>query len=199
MSRTQKARGFTGIETLVWISIFVSAMLAVTSSILYFYRTNSFIIQEADAISSSERGVEVMIGAIREAAYASNGAYPIISMAANDFVFYSDVDSDPAIERVHYFISGTELRQGIVQPTGDPPVYTSAEVVNTLSTNVRNITQGVSTFTYYDMNGALMSNLTLIGSLRFVTANVVVDTDLNKPPTPLTIRSSAGLRNLVGK
>ena len=191
--------GMTLIETLVWIAVFISAMTALMSSVLYFYRTSNYTIQQASATASAQRGIDLMIRTIREASYASNGAYPIVSIANNDFVFYADIDADLGIERVHYYVSGNTLQKGVVEPSGDPPVYSGAEATSTISQDVRNIAQSSSLFAYYDKDGTLISNFTKIGDVRYVSANLLVDVDPNKSPIPLSLKSSAALRNLIGK
>jgi len=56
----------------------------------------------------------------------------------------------PLIEKVRYFVEGTALKQGVVEPTGDPSGYTGLEVVTNVSQNIRNISQEVDTFRYFD-------------------------------------------------
>jgi len=136
---------------------------------------------------------------VREASYSSNGAYPILSIGPNDFTFYSDVDADALIEEVHYYISGTQLIEGIINPTGDPPSYANPEVTSTVSQYVQNVVQGTPLFTYFDKNGNQITDYTKIGDVRFVTMNLLVDVDPLRTPTVITLRSSAALRNLVGK
>lgn len=186
------------IETLVWIAVFTSAMLALTSALLYFYRTSNYAIQQETATASAQRGIDLMVRTIREASYGSSGAYPIVSMGANDLKFYADIDDDPGIEEVHYSTSGTTLQKGVIDPTGDPPVYTGAEQTSVVSDYVRNVAQGASLFTYYDLNGTQMSDMTRIGDVRFVEVHLLIDVDVSKTPTPLELRSSAAMRNLVG-
>ena len=196
---THTGRGMTMIETVVWISVFTFAMLALTTSVMYFYRTNNYAIEQASAVSSAQRGIENMVKTFREASYASNGAYPIVSIAPNDVVFYADVDNDSQIERVHYYVTGLTLYLGVLDPSGDPAVYVGPETVSSLSDYVHNLDQGVTTFSYFDKNGVQIADFTKIGDVRFVTANVVVNIDPFKLPNQLTLRSSAALRNLVGK
>lgn len=175
------------------------AMAAVASALLAFYRASSFALQEAGAVTSAQHGIDTMTRTIREVAFASNGAYPVVSLAANDVVFYADVDSDSAIERVHYYVQGTSLYEGILNPTGDPPVYTGTEVATVIAEDVRNISQSLNAFTYYDASGIAITDYANVPAVRFVTANIAVDSDTNRPPTAVTIRSSAAMRNLVGK
>lgn len=192
--------GMTLIESVVWVMVFAAAMIALTSSVLYFYRTSNYAIQQASAVSSAQRGIDLMIRTIREASYAANGSYPIISLAQNDLKFYANIDSTVlSTQKVHYYLSGTSLIKGVIYASGDPPVYSGAEATSTLSDNVRNIAQATNLFAYYDKNGALMTDLTKIGDVRFVTATLLVDVDPNRSPAPLTLRSSAAMRNLIGK
>lgn len=171
-------------------------MLAIVSSIQYFYRTNTYAVEQSSAVSSAQRGIESMVKTMREASYASNGAYPIVSMAAHDFTFYSDVDSDPAIERIRYYVSGLSILRDVTDPTGDPPIYGAAQTSSIISETVRNIEQSVTTFQYYDANGALIADLSQIADVRYLTMNIVVNVDPNRLPNQLTLRSTAALRNL---
>jgi len=87
--------GFSTLEVLVWLSVFTFTVGAVVSSILYFYRVNAVTLDQASSVASAQRGIDAMVRAIREAAYASDGAYPIVSLADDQFAFYADVDADP--------------------------------------------------------------------------------------------------------
>lgn len=189
----------TGIEAIVWVGVFIVAMTATTSAIIYFYRSSNYTIQEASAVTSAQQGMDRMVRTVREAAYASNGAYPIVSMATSSFTFYADIDGDSGIERVHYYLNGTNIIQGTLDPSGDPPTYSGTESTNVISDYVRNDTQSIDLFTFYNASGTLMTDLSQVGALRFVTVNVAVDVDPARSPLPIYIRSSAALRNLVGR
>ena len=196
MPRERSSRGMTMIESVIWISIFSVVMITLTTSILYFYRTNKYTVEQAGAVSSAQRGIEQLVRTIREAGYSSQGAFPIVSIGTNDFVFYADVDADPLIEKVHYYISGTNLNQGITDATGDPPGYTTAEVVSTLSEYVHNLDQSVSAFRYYDASGVEITDYSNWARVRFVNVSIIVNVDPNKLPNQLTLSSSAAMRNL---
>ncbi len=190
-------RGMTYVETIVWIAVFTSATIALGSSLVYFYRTAHYSIEQSSAIASVQHGMDTMIRTIREAAYASDGAYPIISLGNNEIRFYAHVnEQSPYVQKVRFYLSTTSLMQAITEPAGDPPVYGATETVSKLADYVRNIALATSTFTYYDDTGARMTDLSRIGSVRFVTMNVIVDVNVNDQPTQLTLRSSTALRNL---
>ena len=193
---TYCARGMTLIETVVWVSITLALMLAIVTSVQYFYRTNNYAVEQAAAVSSAQRGIEAMVKTMREGGYSSNGAYPIIAISTSSVAFYADVDSDPFIEQLRFFVEGNSLKRGVIDPSGDPPVYTNSETISSVSDYVRNIDQEVTTFRYYDVNGNLMTDLTDISALRFIEVTVVVNINPFRLPNQFTLRSTAALRNL---
>lgn len=199
MKLTRQTRGMTLIETIVWISVLVIVFQALTLTISYFYRTNRYALEQANAVTSGQRGVEQMVRTMREAAYSSEGAFPIISIGANEFVFYADIDSDPYIERVRFYLSGTDLMRGVVEPTGNPLAYTGAEVSQRVAEYVRNVSAGTSLFRYYDELGAEITNYSNWAYVRFVKVSLIVNVDQTTLPNQLTLSSSAALRNLVGQ
>ncbi len=186
----------TLLEVVVWISVLSLVLLAVTTSLLYFYRVNKYAIEQSGAVISSQRGMENVIRTIREAAYSSQGAFPVVSIAANDFVFYADTDSDPLIEKAHYYVSGTNFKRGITEATGDPPVYTGGEATSTVADYVRNLEQSIKTFRYYDVAGAEIIDYSKWADVRFVQVSLAVNVDPNKLPNQTVLSSSAALRNL---
>jgi len=195
----RRSHGFSTLETLMWISMFVLTMGAIMSSILYFYRVSAVTINQASSIASAQHGIDRMVRTIREAAFASDGAYPVISLADNQFAFYADVDADAFIEKVRYYLNGTTIVEGIVNPSGDPPAYTGAEATSVISDYVRNTAENLVMFTYFDEDGAQVTNYANVADVRFVTVNIVVDVDTNKLPNPFFLRSSAAMRNLSGQ
>ena len=194
----ETTRGMTFIEVLVWISVFTIAMLAIVSTLLSFYKTNTYTLEQADAVTYAQRALEQIVRTIREGAYSSQGAFPIVSLAENDFVFYADVDSDALIERVHYYISGTNLMRGVLDPTGDPPDYVGVETTSIIAEYVRNTAQGISLFRYYDEIGSEITNYANWTAVRFVTVNLAVNVNVAALPNQLTLSSSAAIRNLIG-
>lgn len=198
MQYLTKQRGMTFLEVIVWVSVFTLAMLAVSSSLISFYRSNAYTIEQGQAVENARRGITSTIREMRELQTASNGAYPIVSIGQNAFEFYSDVDSDPYIERVRYEVVGTEFVRFVLDPTGEPLSYNGSEVSSVVSEEVRNIANSIITFTYYDTNGAEVTDFERVQDVRFVRLDLVVNVNPNRLPNELTLRSSAALRNLTG-
>jgi prepilin-type N-terminal cleavage/methylation domain-containing protein len=189
--------GFTIIETLVVISVFAIIMMAITSSVLYFYRSNTNAVEQAFAVNSARKGIEFMVRDIREAIYSDEGSYPIISFSPNSFYFYSDIDRDNSIERIRYFLENSNLKKGVTDSTGDPPVYLDAnENVSVVSDSVRNIEQSSPVFAYFDDKGSEITNFASTTDVAFVMVNLIVNINPNRLPNEFTLRSSATLRNL---
>jgi type II secretory pathway pseudopilin PulG len=186
----------TLIETVVWVAVTSSALMAIVTSVQYFYRTNNYAVEQAAAVSSAQRGIESMVKTVREAAYSSNGAYPVIAISTSSVAFYADIDSDPFIERLRFFLDGHSLKRGVIDPSGDPPTYGNPETISSVSDYVRNNEKGVTMFRYYDVNGTLMTNLSDISNVRFIEATVVVNINPYRLPNQFTLRSTAALRNL---
>lgn len=192
------SRGVTFIEAMVWIAVFTSAMIALTTALISFYHANSFAIKDANAIQSAQHSMDIAVRAIRTASYSDVGAYPIISIASNQISFYSSVyKNNQHAQQVRLFVQGNSLREGIIEPAGDPPVYTGTEILSNLSDYVQNLTVGTSTFIYYDENGTLISDYSQFQKVRYVTINLIVDAATSSLPTQLTLTSSAALRNLI--
>ncbi|NQV93298.1 type II secretion system protein [Candidatus Kaiserbacteria bacterium] len=197
MTPRNHSKGFTLIETLVVLAIFIVVLGALVSSIRFFYRSNTHALEQSFAINSARIGIERMVKDTREASFSDEGSYPVISMATSSFSFYSDVDEDIFVEKVRYFLDGTNLNRGVVDSTGDPLAYDdNSEVVSLVSDNVRNNTESVVLFTYYNASGTEMVSLTDVTDVRFVTAEVVVNVNPARLPNNFSLRSSATLRNV---
>ncbi len=191
-------RGLTFIETLVWVAMIAVIFQAIASTLLYFYKTNAYGLEQATAVTSAQRGLEQVVRTIREGAYSSQGAFPIHSIAANDIVFYADVDSDSLIERVHYYIQGTDLIRGVLDPSGNPPDYVGTETTTIISDYVRNTTNNITTFRYYDELGSEITNYNNWTAVRFVKVTLAINVNPITLPNQLTLNSSAAIRNLIG-
>lgn len=198
MTTLKTQRGFTFIEMMVVISVFTIAMLAVSSSIVFFYRSNQIMVEQASAIGSARKGVQYMVKDMREASYSEEGSFPVIAIATSSFSFYTNTDSDLDIEEVRYFLDDTQLKKGVIKAaTSSTPVYaTSSETFSIVSDDVRNWSQDTSVFQYYDSTGAEITDFSDISDVAFVKVTLIVNVNPFKFPDQFVLRSSATLRNL---
>ena len=118
----ERSSSFTLIETLVTIFILALIMGAVTGFVVMAYRTHGFTWQQSIAIDEARRGIETMVKEIREARSGDDGSYPIEKADDKEFIFYSDVDKDGAVERVRYFLgtasSGNQTQECVSYTQG---------------------------------------------------------------------------------
>src|SRR4030042_1367317 len=108
-------KGFTIIETLVTIVIFSLIAGVVSGLVVMLYRTYGYTFQQSLAIGEARKGIETMVEEIREARPGADGFYPIVKAEDKEFIFYSDIDKDSAVERVRYFLgtasSGNQTKE----------------------------------------------------------------------------------------
>jgi type II secretory pathway pseudopilin PulG len=188
-------RGVTFVEMLVYIAVSTIVLLAVTNTIISFYKNNRIATEQIEQLYTARRGTDTMINELRKANYSEAGNHPIIAVGTSSISFYSDYDEDGIVEKVRYYLSGTDFMRGVVEPVGI--TYTGAEVSSIISTYVRNNSQGVNIFYYYDTNGTLMASpSTSMGNIRYIQMKLIVNVKVETLPNEFMIRSSATLRNL---
>jgi len=196
------SRSFTLIETLLTIFIFSMSLMLLITFVINVYRAYGYNFEQAVAINEARKGIETMVKEIREARYAADGSYPLEEAGNSQFIFYSDIDKDENIERVRYFLDGTNFKKGVIDPSGDPPQYLPAsEKVSILSVYVRN---GVSTpvFTYYNGDWPLdtvhnpLPTLTRLTETKLMHVYLKINVDPNRPPDNFELESDTQIRNL---
>lgn len=200
--RASSEQGLTLIELIVAMSILVLLFSAVWTFILRGYEFQGVEFAQVIAQETARKGLETMIQEIRAANLADSGAYLIQSADASTFTFFSDVDADEKRERVRYFLSGTNVRRGIIEPTGFPITYpTASETFTTIATSVQSGSGGNDPlFAYYPAtytgSESAMSLPVNITDIRVVRVSIVVDADTSQRPDPFTLTSVAELRSI---
>lgn len=193
-------RGFTLIEVITTIAIFVVIMIAVSAfqyNVLNYNRIGTVALTNAQEVESL---LKTMAKEIRSMESGSDGSYAISAAATTSLTFFADVDSDGNKEKVRYYIATTTIYRGIIKPTGSPASYIQGnETTKTLVTGIRN-SPSTPIFDYFDSMYAGTStpmtyplNLT---SIRLVKVTLTIDTDPNKAPVLRTYTTQVGLRNL---
>lgn len=190
-------RGITFIEMIVIIAIGTAASLVLTGNIIYLYKVNQISYEQGFALESARKGIELTVRDIREATYSDNGSFPIVAISPYSLIVYSDTDRDNSVERIRYFVTGTDFKRGIVDASGNPPVYSTAgEKILVVSDYVRNAEQNIPVFQYYDATGAEITDFNNVTAVTFVKANLIVNISPTHLPDEFLLRSSAAVRNL---
>lgn len=199
------SRGFTLIEVVTTVSV-VSIMFVVASNfIIDTMQSQRYLSEQNDAIVESRKAVAKITSELRETVSADTGAYPLDTLDDQEIIFYSDVDKDQETERVRYFLNGTQLIRGVIEPTEDAVTLeisydTATETTNAIAYYIQN---GVTPlFTYYNEDypsDTVTNPLTTPADpsvTRMVGVHIETNVDPNRIPDTRDLDSFIQLRNL---
>lgn len=191
-----KKFGFTLIETVVIIAVTALIFVALGALLAYFYKTNTYALEQSTAVGQARKGVEDAMRYLREASYGNDGSYPIASVATSSITFYANIDGDSVIERVTYTLQNGTLYRTAAKPAGSPLSYAGAPVTtSTVAVSVVN-TALTPVFRYFDVAGAELSAPVNISKIASVQTTIVVDVNVNRTPVAFTLSGGATLRNV---
>lgn len=194
--------GFTILEMMVVVAIFTVSAIIVTEYIIQGYKANQFTLELSDAIEHARRGIDTMEKELREANYSDNGDYPIIEAESQSITFYSDLDSDKSVEKLRYYLDGTNLIKGVTQPSGSQPVQylASDEATTTISQYVRNASDPV--FYYYngdypaDTTNNPLTTPALVNEVKLIRMFLNININPAKAPDDFNLEVFVQLRNV---
>lgn len=151
LTQTMSQKGFTLIEILIVAGITVILAGGLLSLQYILGTTQVSVLRNYTSVEEANSNISTMVRELRNLQVANNGAYPLERALDQEMIFYSDYDFDGDTERVRYYLSGTNLSKGVIEPTGFPVTYPAAnEKVKIVASNVRNATQPI--FFYYNGN-----------------------------------------------
>ena len=191
-------RGFSIVETLVAVGVLGLMVVAVGAFQGNIFGLNTSLNNQLTGQNEARRTIEEITASLRTATIANNGSFPLETVADTTLTFYANIDGDPDMERVRYFVSGTDLKKGVIQPSGSPAVYTGAE---TITNSVSGIANGATPiFTYYDANysgsGAPLTQPVMPASVRYIHIALIIDKDTKRPPAAFRMEGGVNVRNL---
>jgi prepilin-type N-terminal cleavage/methylation domain-containing protein len=201
----RRLRGMTLIEMMVAIAVVLIAMEGFTFLFLRTWDTNKFILEEGMASAAASRATNKIVIQLRGVQQADNGDYPLESGDDFDVVFYSDIDNDDAVEKVHYYLDddADQLRLGISDPIATNPVTYPAgdDAVSVVANYVVNVDTD-PIFYYYNSdypndttNNPLTTPVT-VGEVQMIRVKLYVNINPVHAPDNINIESFVDLRNL---
>jgi len=183
------------------ISVFIIGLISVAVGNFAgdVFSFNAIFSGSLNAQGDARRVFKSANAEIRSASQSSLGSFPIDTANSTAFSFYSDADRDGLKERIRYFLVGTTLKKGVLKPTGSPLVYNVANEKQ--SEVVHDIANGATPmFSYYaasyDGTTAPLTIPVDLSSIRLVKMTFIIDHDVSRPPTPLTMTTQVSIRNL---
>lgn len=194
-------KGFTLIEVLVAIGIFVLLSLGITWLLITSLRSNAVIWEQLATQNGGRRVLQQVVDDIRRAEDSSIGSYLIESASSTEFIFFANIDDDTARERIRFFVEGTDFKKGTIEPTGSPLEYDPAdEIIVTLAEDVKNLEEGTPTFSFYDENytgtEAALTEPIDTPDIRVVRIQLELEEDPTQTPVPLHVETTVQIRNL---
>jgi prepilin-type N-terminal cleavage/methylation domain-containing protein len=199
LSYKKQKKGFTIIEIIIVVAITAAIAGVVGTFMFNVFDQNRFLSSSINAEQEGRIVLKTFAAELRSASPSSAGSYPIESASSTAIIFYSDINNDGQKERVRYFMNGTTLKKGVIQPSNAvPPTYNGTEVMTEMVHNITNGNSGI--FSYYDSSydgtTAALTTPVTISTIRLVKVSLVIDADPNKSPTAVTITTQTSIRNL---
>ena len=198
-SRKSHIGGFAFVQLVVWVGIATLVGVAALSVQKSVWSLNRIAANSITAQVDARKAFKMMSAEIRSLSPSSLGAYPIESATASSFTFFADIDNDNIKERIRYYVSGTNLRRGITEPTGSPLTYNTANEVSTIL--VQYLSNGSTPyFSYYDSSytgsSAALTQPVSITAVRLVKVQLIIDKNIASSPAPITMTTQISLRNV---
>lgn len=191
-------RGLTLLELVIAVGI--SALIFVLLSQVTIDSLRIFRSSNANTVAAEQANRIVMsiVRTIRQSQPSPTGAYPIVAATATSITVFSSINAPGVIQQVRFFLNGTNLQMGVIEPVGSPATYpVGNENVSTVLKNVRNGGQAV--FQYYSgsyTGTQAAMNPIVLNTIRYAQATILYDEDLANPPSMITISPAFSFRNL---
>jgi type II secretory pathway pseudopilin PulG len=191
-------KGFTIIEVIVVTFITSMAIIVLVRFVGVGFPLSKVSLIQASSTETARLQLHRLATALRELRYSDDGAYPIEEASPQRLIFYANIDTDIAVERVRYELVGTNVVRGVTKPSGTPLAYNPAqEVTTTVARYIRN--GAIALFTYYTGNyptdTTVLTNSDVL-KITYIDFNLLLDVDPAVAPPAIPIHSQVQLRNL---
>lgn len=148
-NRLLNKKGFTLVETIVA----GFAILAIGFSLIGIQKNSlknqEFVWENFFAVQQTNAVIDNFTKELRASRQGDNGSFALATLDDSQISFYSDIDFDNQTEKIRYFLSGSQLIKGTIEPEGYPtsyPLENEKQVV--MAENISNNTLPV--FYYYN-------------------------------------------------
>lgn len=192
-------KGFTVIETLVALTIFILAFSLISSFIIGNFNFWRYNFSNLQIQKDAKVIIEKIISEIRKAQYSDTGAFPLEKTANQELIFYADIDKSSDRERIRYFLDETNLKKGIIKPEGAPLSYPpEKENITIVLENVQNKQTSIFEYFNQDYSGkeSPLAQPVNVIDVKLIKIFFTIDDNPQKPPKEFIIEAKAMLRNL---
>ncbi|MDD3498592.1 MAG: prepilin-type N-terminal cleavage/methylation domain-containing protein [Candidatus Moranbacteria bacterium] len=192
--KTKKGMSLT--ELLVAMFIFTVVSMGISIFFANIWKSKYNELEMGKSLLIASQAVNNMKKSIRQAGQADSGAYLISSASNFDFVFYSDIDNDNDMEKIRYYLDGSEIKMEKAEPIlGTNPTYPDVyEAPVTIAKDIAN-TETEPIFSYFDNDYDSLATPTSAYPIRLIKITLYVNTDPNKI-SDVSISSLVYIRNV---
>lgn len=183
-------KGYTFVEMMIAIAIFIMLVALSSEFIVGGFRFTRFESELETAVTDARKAMDVMTKEIRGANSSAQGGYPLHTTNEQEVVFFSDIDDDGEMEKVRYYLAGSNLNKEVTEPgslndySGTPESSVIAYYVNNLSDDV---------FRYYDED---YTQTSLVNDIRLIKIILKINVTAGISPDDYIIETDVSLRNL---
>lgn len=186
-------KGITLTEIVVVIGILGLISEAVFLFISQGYKSWQMTRDQAEAQDNARMALEKIVEEIREIQPSDQGAASIEAAGDTSFIFYSNVDNDSDVEKVKYYLDGSDFKRNVIEPVGKQ--YTGNGITYLRARYVRNN----DIFSFYDETNKVIAkdvngNIP-IDKISEVHIKIMVDYNPNQVPNAIILETDANLRN----
>jgi len=197
----KEIKGFTLIEILVSVAIFVAIIIVLSYFQARIFTFNNFFQSSLNIQQNARKILRPFAEEVRSATLGNDGSFAIASADTDSIEFFSDIDNDGMREKIKYYLDGTEFKKTVIEPSENPFIYDPANEED--EQVIGNVVNGGSpVFEYYDSgyDGSSdyqpLSYPIALTDITLVKATLLVDDNLNQPPSAVEISTQANFRNL---
>jgi len=185
-SSTKSSAGFTLIEAIIYISGFaliIFGLVALVSNIFISSNAQTNLLSDID---QARKASFQIVSELRNAGTGNNGAYALDTAGDQQLIFYSNIDSDVALEKIRYFLQSGTLKKGVTKYFGGTYNPSSEQIVSVQ----RNISNGPTNPIFYYYDSAYIGSSTQASLVQPVSV-----TQVKMVKVQLTVFNKAGVKN----
>ena len=194
-------KGFTLVETIVAIAIFVIGIQATVMIASKTIKNKAYTMEMGKSAFVVSRSIGELTQYLRRSRQSDAGSYPIVSADKNDLVVYSDYNKDGVTERIHIYFSNNKIYMGVRSPSNSfPRTYAAGdEAIIMLADHIIN---GVSDpiFSYYNKDYPADPNPVAtpadVSEIRLAKIFLKINIDPNRAPDNIQQETFVEFRNL---
>ena len=186
MSRLRNNSGYSLLEMLIAISLVSILTLVVVNFFTTISRGYNYLQTESSAAVDLSNTMDRVAKVIR-------GATDVVDAQTNSLTIYGYfLPNDAVVDKIKYYVSGTDLKVSVIPPTGSGPNYTYDPANEKIYTISRSIPVGAPVvFTYYDDLGNQLTG-------SFATTQIKqVGIQITTNPNPKVLRKSLSSQTTV--